>query len=362
VYVPTNSSLGNLASIIGKRMQNADKMCTDQNGMTYPMGGCFLSPGELGSDPANPLEQEQTAFDFNTWVYSRMQQAEWLEVMKHTFLLHYYGARAPFTYGSHPIEYTDPYDSYTLLTQANNWAYRDVTMWNKYTDRQAGYQAFVQWIQSDPVLSKETFFLSAKDMVDYMKAPFDKTGAAVMPDAVATPASNGIFSKVGWTAGTNATFMATSGNSATITFNIANPGTGNDPAIAYVSAGLKAGALSGVSHIDIKYKTDVPFRIRLLTSDGSTSVTALLAGVGGDRVARIRIKDFFLGPEASSSQVLGNGLVDATYMAKVTGIAIESAATLVAPSGTPALFAGGMFTTTIEQLTIDGVDTSNLCQ
>jgi hypothetical protein len=49
-------------------------------------------------------------------------------------------------------------------------------------------------------------------------------------------------------------------------------------------------------------------------------------------------------------------------MAKVTGIAFESAATMVAPSGTPATFSGGDFTTNIEQITLHGVDTSSLCQ
>ena len=94
--------------------------------------------------------------------------------------------------------------------------------------------------------------------------------------------------------------------------------------------------LQNLSHIDIEYTTQVPFRIRLLTSDGSTTVTALLAGVGGDRVARIRIKDFFPGPEVAESQVSSMALVDPTYLAKVTGIAFESAATTAAPSGTPA--------------------------
>ncbi|HEV3190643.1 MAG TPA: hypothetical protein VGY54_09120, partial [Polyangiaceae bacterium] len=115
--------------------------------------------------------------------------------------------------------------------------------------------------------------------------------------------------------------------------------------------------------IDIKYSTQVPFRIRLLTSDGSTSVSALLAGVGGDRLARIRIKDFFPGGfEAGASQVAAAGLVDSNYMAKVTGIAFESAATLVAPSGAPATFAPGTFTTQIQQITLHGVSTASLCQ
>ena len=125
---------------------------------------------------------------------------------------------------------------------------------------------------------------------------------------------------------------------------------------------MAPGSLKNVSHIDIKYNTQIPFRIRLLTSDGSTSVTALLAGVGGDRLARIRIKDFFPGPEATEAQVAAAALVDSTYMAKVTGIAFESAATMAAPSGTPGTFVGGMYTTKIEQITLHGVATTSLCQ
>jgi hypothetical protein len=124
-----------------------------------------------------------------------------------------------------------------------------------------------------------------------------------------------------------------------------------------VSAGVTAGSLKNVSHIDIKYTTDVPFRVRLLTSDGETpSTTALLAGVGTtDRVARIRVKDFFVGPEAPANIAKAATLVDGAYMAKVTGIAIESAQT-------EASGGGKKFTTHIKQLTLHGVATAALCQ
>jgi hypothetical protein len=374
VYLP--SSVG---TTVANRMLAADTSCTVPAGMSMPSPGhCFLSPGELSAGQA---ETEVTGFDFNTFVYCRMQPSEWLTTMQHTFLLRYYGSRTPMTYGAHPIEYTFPYDSFTLgspgcditptcvysagnpsnCCQANNWAYRDVVSDSTYTTRQMAMQQFVQWVQSTPPFNTDTYFMSFPDLVAYMQHPFDKTGAAVPADAVASPDSNGIFSKLGWT-GTGATIMTSSGNSATISFTIATPASGNVPDVSYVEAGLTAGALQNVSHIDIKYSSQVPFRIRLLTSDGSTSVTALLAGVGGDRLARIRIKDFFPGPETAEAQVANMPLVDSSYMAKVNGIAIESAATLVAPSGTPATFAGGTFTTTIEQITLHGVDTSSLCQ
>jgi hypothetical protein len=375
VYVPSKGGLG---TTIANRMLAAD-MCTPPAGMTMPSPGhCFLSPGELAPGQA---ETEVTAFDFNTFIYCRMQPSEWLTTMQHTFLLRYYGSRAPLTYGAHPLEYTQPYDSFTLgspgcdasttcayaagnpnnCCQANNWAYRDVTKNSTYTTRQMAMKQFVQWVTTTAPFNTDTYFMSFADLAAYMQHPFDKTGAAVQADSVASPDSNGLFSRLGWS-GQGATITPNSGNSATITFTIATPASGDAPDVSYVEAGLTAGALQNVSHIDIQYNTQVPFRIRLLTSDGSTTVTALLAGVGSDRLARIRIKDFFPGPEASESQVATMPLVDSSYMAKVNGIAIESAATMVAPSGSPASFTGGSFTTTIKQITLHGVDSSSLCQ
>jgi hypothetical protein len=353
VYIPTKGGLG---TTIANRMLAADMSEMPPAG-TMANGHCFLSPGELSAGQA---ETEVTAFDFNTFVYCRMQPDEWLTTMEHTFLLRYYGSRTPLTYGAHPIEYSSVYDSYTLLQQPNNTCFRDVVNWNTYDKRQMAMQQFIQWIQSGPY-AQDTWFMSFPDLVAFMQNPFDKSGNKVPLDTVASPDSNGIFSKLGWT-GSGATINSMGGNSASITFTIATPAMGDNPAIAYVEAGLTAGALQNVSHIDIKYNTQVPFRIRLLTSDGSTTVTSLLAGVGGERLARIRMKDFFPGPEATEAMVASMPLVDSSYMAKVTGIAFESAATLVAPSGAPATFTGGTFTTNIEQITLHGVDTSSLCQ
>jgi len=306
---------------------------------------CFLSDGEL--NPGDTVK-EVTAFDFNTFIYSRMTKDEWLAAMKHTFLLRYYGNRAPLTYGAHPIEYTDPYDSYTLLQQGNNYGYRDVVKYNTYTARQQAMQEFVAWIKGDATLSKDTYFLSAQGLADYMKAPFDKTGTKVNPDAVATPDSNGLFSRLGFSAN-GATINVIDGNSADISFKVAN--VDDDP--VSVSAGLTPGALKGVTHIDIQYNTEVPFRVRLITKDGTLSTTVLLAGTGGDRVARIRVKDFFAAPEAASSAVASAKLVDTAYMDKVAGISFESAATAITGAKT--------FTTHIKQITLHGVATTDLC-
>jgi hypothetical protein len=181
-----------------------------------------------------------------------------------------------------------------------------------------------------------------------MKNPFDKTGAKVSPDAIASPDSNALFSRLTWAAD-GATIHVIDGNSADIVFNVTS--LDGDPVTA--KAGIKPGALAGVSHIDVKYNTEAPFRIRLLTSDGPITTTVLLAGTGGDRLARVRVKDFFPGPEASASDVAGATLVDSAYMAKVDGIAFESAATAVTGAKP--------FTTHIQQITLHGVSSNDLC-
>jgi hypothetical protein len=343
VYVP-----GALGKTIADRMLASD----NPSNCTFPAGTpsdqmkhCYLSDGEL--NPGDSVK-EVTGFDFNTFVYCRFTHDDWLAVLKHSFLERYYGNRAPLTYGAHPIEYTAIYDSFTLEQQANNFGYRDVIKYNVYSARQQAMTDFVQWIKSDPTLSKDTYFLSAKQLVDYMNKPFDKTGQPAPADAVATPASNGIFTRLKWV-GSGATIKTVSGNAADIVFTVASPDTP-----VRVTAGVAEGSLAKLSHIDVSYNSDVPFRIRLQTSDGSVSTTALLAGTKSDRVARIRIKDFFPGIETASDQLLAAGLVDAGYAAKVTGISFESAATQVTGAGT--------FNTHIKQITLHGADTASLCK
>jgi len=163
----------------------------------------------------------------------------------------------------------------------------------------------------------------------------------------AGPDSNGVFTRLTWT-GNGATLNAVDGNSADITFN-----TVSVTAPVSVVAGVVPGSLKGVSHIDIKYNTEAPFRIRLL-ADGAASTTVLLAGVGGDRVARLRVKDFTPGPEATQDEMTSATLVDAAYMAKVNGIVFEVAATPV--TGIKP------FNTHIKQLTLHGVATAALCK
>jgi hypothetical protein len=346
LYIPSKNGLG---KTIADNMLKSDKGCTFPD--TVPLdqrSHCFLSEGEIM--PGDEMK-EVTAFDFNAFIYSRFTAPQWLEIMKHTFLMRYYGNRAPLTYGAHPIEYTAPYDDVTLGTQANNYGFRDVLTYSKWPARQQAMKDFVNWIKADPAFSKDTYFLSAQQLVEYMKAPYNKTGKAVAPNAdpVASPDSNALFSRLTWV-GDGATITVVDGNSADIVFNSVSI-----TAPVKVSAGLTAGALKGVSHIDIKYNSDVPFRIRLLTSDGTVSMTVLLAGgAGGDHTARIRVKDFFPGSESTPETFTAAGLVNAAYMAKVTGISFESAATQISGSTKT-------YNTHIKQLTLHGVATPALC-
>jgi hypothetical protein len=350
VYMLHVPAKGGLGKTIADTMLAADKDCEFPPGTPADQKKhCYLGEGELAP---GDIVKEITGFDFNTFIYGRLTKDQFLTIMKHSFLIRFYGNRAPLTYGAHPIEYTAPYDDFTLGMQGNNYGYRNVLKYSTYMDRQAAMREFVQWITSDPVLSKETYFLSGAQLVEYMKHPFNKAGMPVMPDTVATPDSNGVFTRLKWTTD-HATITPMDGNSADIVFDV---GTADGPP-SFVTAGISPGAFKNVSHIDIKYTTDVPFRVRLLTSDGETvSTTALLAGVGTtDRVARIRVKDFFVGPESPANVVGAAGLVDAAYMAKVTGIGFESAQTATT---------GGMkkFTAHIKQLTVHGVATAALCQ
>ena len=259
MYIPSANGLG---TTIANTMLNADNPanCTFPPGTPADqMKHCFLSDGELVPGQA---ETEITGFDFNTFIYCRMTPDQWLTVMKHTFLLRYYGSRTPLTYGAHPMEYTQPYDSYTLgskgcdtdstcqysagnpnnCCQANNYGYRDVVTFSTYSARQTAMTQFIQWIQSDPNFSKDTYFMSAQDLVTYMQHPFDKTGAPAKPDTVASPDSNGIFNRLGWTA-QGAKLTVVSGNAANIAFNDSHAGpAGDSPEIVFFAqAGRRQG-------------------------------------------------------------------------------------------------------------------------
>src|SRR5260370_3830952 len=177
---------------------------------------------------------------------------------------------------------------------------------------QGAMTMFVNWIKSDPVYSKDTYFLSAAQMAAYMKAPFDKAGKPATADAVATPDSNGVFKRLTWVS-RGATIAATDGNTADVTFPVSTAAA----APVSVVAGVVAGSLKTLSHIDIKYTSDVPFRVRLLTSDEAPSLAVLLAGVGGGPPARIRGQDFAPRPEAAAPHATAARLITRRHTATV---------------------------------------------
>ena len=171
VYVPSKDGLG---TTIANAMLASDKDCTFPPGTpSDQMQHCYLSDGEL--NPGDAVK-EVTSFDFNTFIYSRMTAAQWLTVLKHTFLARYYGNRAPMTYGAHPIEYTDPYDSYTLSQQGNNYGYRDVLKYNTYPQRQQAMKDFLAWIAKRSQLQQGHLLSLGPTARRLHEGPFDKTG------------------------------------------------------------------------------------------------------------------------------------------------------------------------------------------
>jgi hypothetical protein len=346
VYMLYASTASGLGTEIANQMLAADQDCVFPEYVPEDQRShCYLSEGEL--NPGDVLK-EITSFDFNTFIYGRTTKEQWLELMQYTFLARFYGNRAPLTYGTHPVEYTAPYDEFTLAMQGNNYGYRNVLDYNTYMDRQQAMRDFVNWVKNDPVLSQETYFMSAQQLTEFMRAPFDKTGAPAAAEAVATPASNGVFSQLTWTDNGIASMTAVDGNSADFTFTLADI---YDQAL--VAAGVTPGSLANVTHIDIQYTTEVPFYVRLLTPSG-TQMTVLLSAVGGNRTARIRVRDFSPAWEASAAEVTAANHVDAAYMATVNGIGFEAAGTEVTGTGT--------FNTHIEQITFHGAATTELCQ
>ena len=277
--------------------------------------------------------REITAFDFNTFLYARLKQAEWVKIMKWTFLTRYNGNRAPMTFGAHPEEFSARYDT-EVLSQANNADFQDVLTYNTYKQRKAAVKEFIAWVKAN--YPNDVYFMSGKQLVEFMKAPHDRTGSPVAADALASPAVNNFFQRYPTfvvnkdTLGSNATFTVHDRNTMTIDFHV---GKINEADELYpfvdVSTYFAAGTFTNVSHIDIVYEASAPFRIRLLTEEasGKLSMQVLLAGVGGERVARIRSKDFAPDNYADPTAILAAKLVDSDYLSKVVGISFESAST-----------------------------------
>jgi len=275
--------------------------------------------------------REITAFDFNTFLYARLKRAEWVKMMKWTFLSRYNGNRAPITFGAHPEEVSTRYDSEVLI-QPNNADFLDVLGFNTYTSRKAAEKEFITWVKTN--YPNEVYFMSGKQLVEYMKAPFDKHGTPVAADALATPAAHDFFAQhPSWqvdrdTLGSNATVTVVDRNTMTIEFKVGPKNVAMDlyPFVD-VATLFPMGTFSNVSHIDIVYETTAPIRIRLLTDEatGPLSMQVLLAGVGGERVARIRMKDFSPDPYADPARLAAAGFVDSAYLSKVVGLAFESA-------------------------------------
>jgi hypothetical protein len=167
-----------------------------------------------------------------------------------------------------------------------------------------------------------------------MKKPFDKDGNSVGADELAEPASNNLFQLANtWQInkddlGSSGSVDVDDGNTIEVEFKVANNDDANEKyAFIDASSHFDAGALRGVSHFDILYESESPFRIRLLPeSDSDTSMQVLLAG-SGERTARVRIKDFRPDNYTDPNKIASAGYVNQAYLEKVAGISIEAAPT-----------------------------------
>ncbi len=298
--------------------------------------------------------REMTAFDFNTFLYARLTKDEWVEIMKYNFLLRYNGNRAPLTFGAHPAEFSWRYDNEVILKQAGNEDFRDVLKYNTYQDRKDAVVEFIQWVKTN--YPNDVYFMSNKELIDYMQEPFDKDGNPVGADALATPTVTDFLDLAGdWEVakdalGSNASVAITGPDTMTIDFTVGT-NSGDSYAFVDVATYFAKGTFTNVSHIDIVYVSEAPFRVRLLTEEnGPAALQALLAGVGGERTARIRVKDFRPDPYLNADAIAAAGFVNSTYLSEVIGLGIESASTEDSSS----------FKVDIKKIVVHGLDTAAL--
>ncbi len=112
----------------------------------------------------------------------------------------------------------------------------------QYVPGAAGGDAGVRPVDQErsPTSAKIRTLMSMQDLVDYMQKPPVRQDEAlrVQPDTIASPDSNGIFNRLGWTT-SGATFSAVSGNAANLTFTIAplDSRMDDNPAVSYVESG-----------------------------------------------------------------------------------------------------------------------------
>ncbi len=293
---------------------------------------------EITSEDTSWIEdkvREISSYDFNAFLYSRLTKSEYLEVLKYNFLLRYHGNRAPLTIGGHPEEYSARYDQEVILQQPGNEDYRDVLNYNTYADRKAAVREFIGWVRKS--YGSDVYFLSAKELVEFMKEPFDKRGKPVPAEIPNSPACESFFDSVpDWSVnkdalGSNGSFQKLGPDSFEIAFTVGK----NDEAkeqycFVDVAAYFAQGALKNVSHIDIQYEAGAPFRIRLLPDAGDLTtlpMQVLLAGVGSERTARIRMKDFTPDPYAPAADIAAQGYVDTRYLDRIAGLSFENAST-----------------------------------
>ncbi len=278
-----------------------------------------------------------TAFDFNMFLLPRLNKEEWLALMKYNFELRYNGNRSPLSYGFHPAEFSSRYDQETILAQANNEDYVDIlNNFNTFAERKAAFKEFIDWVKG----KDDVYIMGGKQVMEYMKAPFDKQGNPVGFLQPASPALTDLFDHTGpceinvddgGDLGSEASCQITGDASATIELTLGEPDEANDlwpNADAYVT--FSAGALEKVNIIDLVYETDGPVRVMALPDQGSSRIpmqVLLHSNTAGERTVRIRVRDLRPMPYADPDAINMAEFVGPAYMKDVVALSVSSAAT-----------------------------------
>ena len=247
--------------------------------------------------PANEWDGKVTGFDFNAWVLYGMTKANFLATMKHTLDRRMTGNKAPFQYGAHTDYYTPIYDNGTLQNafNKNNYGLSVTKGWNNWKIRQEGTEEFVDYAKG-----KGAIFLTARALLDSVAA----------------------MSKDNWNRATSSKNL---GNDLFVLHSNGNPlvedlseyqnrelsapadleNPANRPSFVYM---FNAGEMTGMTHIELSYKSRTATAIRLIMTGGKPTREVVLA----HRYSPVGTKDGFPSDSYESGALRNTGRIPLT--------------------------------------------------
>jgi hypothetical protein len=206
-----------------------------------------------------------TALDFNMFILWGMDSSEFVQTMKANLTARMQHGKAPVQLAAHTDYYTPIYDNATLMLPLNKDAYGLVVTkgWNTYKNRQGAVSAFL-----DYAIAQGCYVVSGHELIEALKI----LQATDAPGTAETLSGTWTF---GNNAGTSTTTLATTTGDhfgpATVTFGAAGADCG------YLLP-VTAGALTGLHHISLSYKTSQPLELRLIC--GTITYKVLLNNIG----------------------------------------------------------------------------------